>query len=285
MRPWRARYNLFCSETGGTHDDVIFYRQDDDEWLLVVNAGNARKMWGILQAHRRSGITLENHHGTHALIAIQGPRSVEIVGRLVSPADRESIVAMHYYFCARTNVGGYLCAYGAHRIYRRRRFRAVRSKRRRRRVVGCTLRSGRYARTRAVRTRRARRVAARSRDAALRSRARRRHHALASRPRLGGEIWQAVVRGQGRARSAARCRRLYAHRRIHARRPRAAAAHGLSRLRKNALVGEVRSGAVGIGTALVDPSVAKAGSQIEIEIRDKRWPATVVKLPFYKRSK
>ena len=54
---------------------------------------------------------------------------------------------------------------------------------------------------------------------------------------------------------------------------------------KDAQVGEVRSGAVGIGTALVDPSVAKAGSQIEIEIRDKRWPATVVKLPFYKRSK
>src|SRR6185312_1908830 len=47
MKPGGARYNLFCNDSGGTHDDVIFYRRAD-RWLLVCNASNADKMWDLL---------------------------------------------------------------------------------------------------------------------------------------------------------------------------------------------------------------------------------------------
>src|SRR5580704_9101886 len=77
MKPLQARYNIFCNERGGTHDDTIFYRLDG-RWMLVVNASNADKMWEHLNAHLGSisGVKLENFHGDRALIAIQGPKSV-----------------------------------------------------------------------------------------------------------------------------------------------------------------------------------------------------------------
>jgi aminomethyltransferase len=55
-------------------------------------------------------------------------------------------------------------------------------------------------------------------------------------------------------------------------------------------VGEVTSGTVspslnyGIGMAYVSASHAKIGSNIEIEIRGQKFPATIEKKPLYKRS-
>jgi aminomethyltransferase len=102
MKPWQARYNIFCNERGGTHDDTIFYRLDG-RWLLVVNGANVDKMWNVLQdALPASGIRLENLHGKRALIAIQGPKSVEMLAGHV-PID---IASLKYYFCTETTVDG-----------------------------------------------------------------------------------------------------------------------------------------------------------------------------------
>ncbi len=100
MKPLQARYNLFCNDAGGTHDDVIFYRLDDG-WLLVVNASNADKMWTILNdAVPKDDVELENRHGKAALIAIQGPLSV----KMLQPHVDLDLAAMRYYFCARGTV-------------------------------------------------------------------------------------------------------------------------------------------------------------------------------------
>ena len=96
MKPMQARYNLFCNPDGGTHDDTIFYRLEN-RWLLVVNASNADKMWEHLNANRpQSGVELENQHGKSALIAIQGPRSVE----MLQPHVDVDLARLKYYFCA-----------------------------------------------------------------------------------------------------------------------------------------------------------------------------------------
>ena len=55
MKPLQARYNIFTNDTGGALDDVIFYRLPD-RWLLIVNAGNAHKMWAHLQARRTGDV-------------------------------------------------------------------------------------------------------------------------------------------------------------------------------------------------------------------------------------
>ncbi len=102
MKPWQARYNIFCNERGGAHDDTIFYRLEGDEWMLVVNASNADAMWAHLNAHLAEGVTLESKHGKAALIAIQGPASVA----MLQPHVDVDLAAMKYYFCARANVDG-----------------------------------------------------------------------------------------------------------------------------------------------------------------------------------
>jgi aminomethyltransferase len=102
MKPGQARYNIFTNERGGAHDDVIFYRFDAERWLLVVNASNADKMWQLVSAAAPPGIELVNHHGVDALIAIQGPRSVEILRDFVDV----DLAAMKYYSCVEARVRG-----------------------------------------------------------------------------------------------------------------------------------------------------------------------------------
>jgi aminomethyltransferase len=102
MKPLQARYNIFCNEAGGAHDDTIFYRLDG-RWLLVVNAANAEKMWTHLHEHLPpAGVALENRHGRGALIAIQGPRSVEFL----QPHVDVELAPMRYYFSAQGSVNG-----------------------------------------------------------------------------------------------------------------------------------------------------------------------------------
>jgi aminomethyltransferase len=102
MKPLQARYNIFCNEGGGAHDDTIFYRLESG-WLLVVNAANADKRWSLLNEHApSSGVALENRHGRRALIAIQGPRSVE----MLAPHADVDLASLRYYFCSEGNVDG-----------------------------------------------------------------------------------------------------------------------------------------------------------------------------------
>jgi aminomethyltransferase len=103
MKPMQARYNIFCNERGGTHDDTIFYRLDG-RWLLVVNGANAQKMWTHLNAHLPPrGVRLQNRHGSAALIAIQGPLSVKLLQPHVGSLD---LASMKYYFCVEGTVDG-----------------------------------------------------------------------------------------------------------------------------------------------------------------------------------
>ncbi len=102
MKPGQARYNIFTNDRGGAHDDVIFYKLPD-RWLLVVNASNADKMWAHLNAHLGdSGVKLSSLHGQNALIAIQGPKSVEMLNSHVDV----DVSALKYYFCMEGSVYG-----------------------------------------------------------------------------------------------------------------------------------------------------------------------------------
>ncbi len=104
MKHGQARYNIFTNDQGGCKDDVLFYRLGEERYLLVVNAGNAPKMWPYLQeqAAGHADVHLESHHGSHALIAVQGPRAVEIV----APLCNFDAAAMKYYYCAEGTVDG-----------------------------------------------------------------------------------------------------------------------------------------------------------------------------------
>lgn len=86
----KAQYTLCCDEeTGGVVDDLIVYLKDDDHLLLVPNASNTAEVVRRLQAKVPAGITITDHHETHAVLAIQGTKSDEVLQALGLPTGHD----------------------------------------------------------------------------------------------------------------------------------------------------------------------------------------------------
>src|SRR6202012_1811435 len=77
--PGKARYTLCCTESGGVIDDLIAYYVDDDEIFLVPNAANTAPVVEALKAVAPAGLTISNEHRSYAVLAVQGPRSPEVL--------------------------------------------------------------------------------------------------------------------------------------------------------------------------------------------------------------
>ena len=86
----QAQYTLCCDPgTGGVVDDLIAYVRSEDEVFLIPNAANTSAVVGLLAADAPAGIEVEDLHTTLAVIAVQGPRSPELLGRLGLPTDHD----------------------------------------------------------------------------------------------------------------------------------------------------------------------------------------------------
>jgi len=104
MQPGQVRYGLVTNENGGILDDVLVYRKPDSmesdvayrdftHWL-VVNASNRDKIlsW-ISDRPLPSDVVLDDRTEATAMIAAQGPRS----GELLTPLLGTELLAMKYY--------------------------------------------------------------------------------------------------------------------------------------------------------------------------------------------
>ncbi|TAM72551.1 glycine cleavage system aminomethyltransferase GcvT [Mycobacterium sp.] len=91
--PGKAQYTLCCTESGGVVDDLIAYYVDDDEVFLVPNAANTAAVVAALQAFQTSdapsGLSITNLHRSYAVLAVQGPRSADVLGELGLPTDMD----------------------------------------------------------------------------------------------------------------------------------------------------------------------------------------------------
>jgi aminomethyltransferase len=87
----RARYTMITDADGGVLDDLIVYRLGEQEYLVVANAANVPVVAAAL-TERAEGFDAEvsDESADYALIAIQGPRAVEILAPLTD-ADLGSI--------------------------------------------------------------------------------------------------------------------------------------------------------------------------------------------------
>ncbi len=101
----RAHYTLMCAEDGGTIDDLIVYRLDAERFLLCVNASNTAEDFAWLSALNGAGAELRDVSDATALIAVQGPRAVAIVSRLA----RGALDAVARLCVAETEVAGVRC--------------------------------------------------------------------------------------------------------------------------------------------------------------------------------
>jgi aminomethyltransferase len=104
LRPGRARYTMICAEDGGVLDDLVVYRMDEDEFLVIANASNTDVVFGALADRARgSDARVSDATADYALVAIQGPAAAGILGSLAGDLD---LAAMKYYAGAFGSVAG-----------------------------------------------------------------------------------------------------------------------------------------------------------------------------------
>lgn len=88
-----GQYTFLLNEHGGIIDDLIAYRIGDEKFLLVVNAARAEEDFGWLNRHRTEPVDLRNRSADFGGVAIQGPRVVELFRALdVDLPQRNHIV-------------------------------------------------------------------------------------------------------------------------------------------------------------------------------------------------
>ncbi|WP_436533382.1 glycine cleavage system aminomethyltransferase GcvT [Actinoplanes sp. HUAS TT8] len=108
VKPGRAKYTMLCHTTGGVLDDLVVYRLAADRFLVVANAANAPVVRAMLGEHS-GGFAVAVTALDRALIAVQGPEAVSIVGEypdLKYYAIQPSVVAGKDVLLARTGYTG-----------------------------------------------------------------------------------------------------------------------------------------------------------------------------------
>ncbi|MGX7829296.1 glycine cleavage system aminomethyltransferase GcvT [Actinokineospora sp. 24-640] len=115
VKPGRARYTMICAEDGGVLDDLVVYRLDTEEYLVVANASNVGTVLAAL-TERAAGFdaTVTDRSTEYALIAVQGPTSPAIVTAVTGSdldtlkyyAGRPATAAGHDILLARTGYTG-----------------------------------------------------------------------------------------------------------------------------------------------------------------------------------
>jgi glycine cleavage system T protein (aminomethyltransferase) len=86
VSPGGAQYTLLTNEHAGIVDDLIAYRLDERRYLLIVNASNRDADFRWLKARELAGSDVRDVSDEYALLAVQGPRSLERLGLDDAPA-------------------------------------------------------------------------------------------------------------------------------------------------------------------------------------------------------
>jgi aminomethyltransferase len=81
-----AQYTLLTNEQGGIVDDLIVYRVEPGRYLLVVNAANREADFGWIREREIRGSDVRDVSDQYALLAVQGPRSLERLDLEDAPA-------------------------------------------------------------------------------------------------------------------------------------------------------------------------------------------------------
>lgn len=97
-------YSPICYPDGGTVDDILVYKFEDNHYLLVLNAANTKKDIDWLNDHLDGDVTLNDQSAKTAMLAIQGPLAAEILQNLTAVPLAE---IGKYTFRNNVEVGGF----------------------------------------------------------------------------------------------------------------------------------------------------------------------------------
>jgi aminomethyltransferase len=91
-----GQYTFLLNDRGGIIDDLIVYRIDEQKYLLVVNAARADEDFAWLQNHLKEDSSLTSRSADFGAVAIQGPHTTALFhalfGKDIELPDRNHIV-------------------------------------------------------------------------------------------------------------------------------------------------------------------------------------------------
>ena len=82
VRDMQAQYTMICQEDGGVIDDLIAYRNSPTDIFLIPNASNTTDVVATLQSLAPAGVEVKNLHNEYAVLALQGPKAVDVLKSL-----------------------------------------------------------------------------------------------------------------------------------------------------------------------------------------------------------
>jgi aminomethyltransferase len=94
----QAQYSVICQDDGAAVDDCIVYKFADDRYMIVVNASNRDKDVAWIRKHkdaRFADCEMVDRSDEYALIAIQGPKASDILAR-ITDTNLDGIKYYHF---------------------------------------------------------------------------------------------------------------------------------------------------------------------------------------------
>ena len=98
----QAQYSAFLTPKGTFIDDIVVYRFHSERIFICVNAATTEKDYAWLLENRSGNVEVLNRSAEFAQIAVQGPRSIEILQTLTE-TDLESI---RFYWFSEGEIAG-----------------------------------------------------------------------------------------------------------------------------------------------------------------------------------
>lgn len=99
----QAQYTVMCNEQGGTIDDFLIYKLEEERYLLVVNASNIEKDVAWMEKQQIDNVVIDNQSSNYALLALQGPVAESVLQKLTD----ESLEEIKFFrFKEHVQVGG-----------------------------------------------------------------------------------------------------------------------------------------------------------------------------------
>lgn len=98
----QAQYSVMCFTDGGIVDDVIIYRLAEERYLVCVNAANRTTDYEWIVEHNRDRAEVTDRSEEYALIALQGPQAQTVLSRF-TPHD---LSAIRRYWAVQGEVAG-----------------------------------------------------------------------------------------------------------------------------------------------------------------------------------
>ena len=103
----RGHYSLLPNKTGGCVDDIITYRITETEFRMVVNASNHEKDVKWMKAENSYDVTIEDGSDQTSMIAVQGPKAVDLVASLSD--NPEGLKALPMFGNIECTIAGVYC--------------------------------------------------------------------------------------------------------------------------------------------------------------------------------